>query len=132
KLGPEMMAPPILGAKEGQVMPATKRPEDATSEAEILSNPRLIRSVVEHFGEKFFLSEPPAETLWQKAKRLPKSIWSGAREGVREVMVLLGLRPRISPLERVTLALADSLQVEPVRKSDVIEVRLGFPDPEAG
>lgn len=133
RIGREMTAPPVLGVKEGaQIMPASKRPEDLASEVEIFSNPRLIRGVVEHFGADTFLAERTPETLWQHVKAVPKAAWRWVRENLRELTVLLGLRPQTTPIERVTLAIASGLTVEAVRKSDVIEIKLGFPDPEAG
>jgi uncharacterized protein involved in exopolysaccharide biosynthesis len=133
QFGREMMAPPGVSAKDGaQVMPAAKRPEDIASEVEILSNPRLIRQVVEHFGEDFFFGEHPPETLWQHIKRIPKLIWRGLGDAARGGMVLIGLRPQTTPLDRAVLAIGAALQVEAVRKSDVIEIKLGYPDPHVG
>jgi uncharacterized protein involved in exopolysaccharide biosynthesis len=133
QFGREMMAPPGVGAKDGaQVMPAAKRPEDIASEVEILSNPRLIRQVVEHFGEDFFFAEHPPETLWQWIKRIPKVIWRESGDAVRNGMVLVGLRPQTTPLDRVVLAIGSALHIEAVRKSDVIDVKLGYPDPHVG
>jgi len=133
QFGREMMPSPAIGAKDtAQIMPASKRPEDIASEVEILSNPRLIRQVVEHFGEHFFYAEPPPATLWQHIKRIPKAIRRAFADGLRETMVFIGLRPRTTPLDRVVLAIGSGLQIEAVRKSDVIDIKLGYPDPHAG
>jgi uncharacterized protein involved in exopolysaccharide biosynthesis len=133
QFGREMMAPPAVGAKDGsQVMPAAKRPEDIASEVEILSNPRLIRQVVEHFGEDFFYADAPPQTLWQHIKRIPKAIRRGLADASREAMVLVGLRPPTTPLDRVVLAIGSGLQVEAVRRSDVIDIKLAYPDPHVG
>jgi len=131
--GREITAPRVLDPLDGvQAIPASRRPEDANTEVEILSNPRLMKRVVEHFGEDFFLAERPAVTLWQQIKRVPKVVWRELRDAMREGLVLLGLRPPTTALERVTLAMQKGLVVESIRRSDVIEIKLGFPDPRAG
>lgn len=133
RLGREMTPPPTLGVKDAaQIMPTAKRPEDLASEVEIFTNPRLIAQTVQSFGEDYFLAESPPETLWQHVKAVPKTVSRMLQNSLRETSVLLGLRPPTTPLERVTLALAMSLNVELVRKSDVIEVRMAYPDPRAG
>lgn len=132
QLGPEMAASPLVAARDGAAaMPASRRPEDTATGVEILTNPRLIRGVVEHFGPGFF-ADAPAETLWQRAKRVPKAALRALREVASEVMVLSGLRPRTTEVERLTLAIGAGLSVEPLRRTDVIEVKLAFPDPRAG
>ncbi len=114
------------------MMPASKRPEDIASEVEILSNPRLIKRGRGAFRRGLLLAEAPPVTLWQHVKRVPKAAWAHLRDGIREGFVLVGLRPPTTPLERVIVAIGEGLRVEAVRKSDVIEVGLGFPDPQAG
>lgn len=133
RMGREMTAPPTLAAKDAaQVMPAARRPEDAASEVEILTDPRLISQVVEHFGEDFFFAEPPARDLWQQIRRVPKKVLQAIQDGVRETMVILGLRPPTTRLQRATLVIGEALRIESVRKSDVIEIKLAMPDPSAG
>lgn len=133
KLGREMMPSPAVGARDGtQVMPVTLRPEDAASEIEILTDPNLVRQVVESFDPAFFLAEPPATTFLQQAKRLPRAALRAVSDGMRDSLVALGLRPVTTPLDRVTLGLTAALEVAPVRKSDVIGLKLVVADPQAG
>ncbi|UFN49764.1 Wzz/FepE/Etk N-terminal domain-containing protein [Roseomonas sp. OT10] len=131
--GQETTAPPVLGVRDGaQVMPASRRPEDVALEVEILTDPRLIRQVVDDLGADFFLAETEPATLWQWIKWVPKTLMRKANDALREINVMLGLRPRTTPLDRVVLAIGGALQIEQVRKSDVIEVTLRFPDREGG
>ena len=131
-LGPEMMGSPLLGAlQQAPAAPALLRPEDSTTGVEIFNNPRLIRDAVESLGQDFFADAPPV-TFLQRAKRAAREVVSAAQDAVRDVFVLAGLRPRTTQLDRLTLAIGASLHVEPVRRTDVIDVTLRTPDPRAG
>lgn len=131
-LGPEMVGSPLLAAREGNpAAPAIRRPEDATTGAEIFSNPRLIRDVVVQLGEDFFADAPPT-TFFQRVKHTGKAALREIRAAVRETMVAVGLRPRTTEVDRLALAIAAALRVEPVRRADVINLTLSFPDPRAG
>lgn len=131
-LGPEMAGSPLLTARAGAVATAPmRRPEDSGTGVEIFSNPRLIRDVVTQLGEGFF-ADPVPVTLFQKIKQGGKRIVRGLREGVRSVMVALGLSPRTTQADRLVLAISDALKVEPVRRADVINLMLTFSDPHAG
>ena len=131
-LGPEMVASPLLGALQGSpAAPAFRRPEDSATGVEIFNNPRLIRQVVESLGEEFFADAPPV-TFLQRVKRTAKDAMRSLQEAARNLFVLVGLRPPISQLDRLTLAIGAALHVEPVRRTDVIDVTLRTPDPRAG
>lgn len=131
-LGPETAGSPLVGAlQRAPAAPALLRPEDSTTGVEIFSNPRLIRQVVENLGEDFFADAPPV-TFLQRIKFAAKEITRSAQEALREVFILVGLRPRTTRLDRLTLAIGAALHVEPVRRSDVIDVTLRTPDPRAG
>jgi uncharacterized protein involved in exopolysaccharide biosynthesis len=131
-LGPEMAISPLLAAREGTPqVPVMRRPEETTTGVEIFSNPRLMREVIAGLGEAFFADDPP-QSLVQQVKAAAKGVLRTAQDGLREATVLLGLRPRTTRLERITLAVASGLRVEPVRRSDIIDLTLVFPDPRAG
>lgn len=131
-LGPEMVGSPLLAAREGTpAAPAMRRPEDSATGVEIFSNPRLVRDVVTQLGEDFF-AEPAPVTLFQRIKHTGKETVRGLRDALRETLVALGIRPRTTEAERLTLAIGDALRVEPVRRADVINLVLTFPDPRAG
>lgn len=131
-LGPEMVTSPLLVAREGASQaPPLRRPEDPATGVEIFSNPRLVTEVVNRLGEGFFSDGPP-QTFFQQVKRAGKDAMAAAQEAVREALVMLGLRPRTTRLERLALAISAALRVEPVRRTDIIDLTLAFPDPRAG
>lgn len=131
-LGPEMAGSPLLAAVQGAPSaPAILRPEDSATGVEIFNNPRLIREVVEALGPDFFADDPPV-TLFQRIKRAAKDVMRGVQDAIREVLIRVGLRPRITDLDRLTIAIGAAIRVEPVRRTDIIDITLGFPDPRAG
>ncbi|MBR0670934.1 GumC family protein [Neoroseomonas soli] len=131
-LGPEMVGSPLLATLQGTpAAPAMLRPEDSTTGVEIFNNPRLIRETVESLGPDFFADEPPG-TLLQRVKHAGRQAIRAVQGALREATIALGLRPRITETERMTLAIGAALRVEPVRRTDIIDVTLAFPDPRAG
>jgi uncharacterized protein involved in exopolysaccharide biosynthesis len=132
RLGPEIATSPLLAAREPvQGGMGAQRPEDSASVVEILNNPRLIRATVESLGEEFFADQPP-QTLMQHVKAAFKSVMGAVRDAMRHVTVLTGLRPPTTRMDRIILAIGEGLRIEPVRRTDVIQVVFGFPDPRAG
>jgi uncharacterized protein involved in exopolysaccharide biosynthesis len=131
-LGPEMVGSPLLAAREGTpAAPAMRRPEDSATGVEIFSNPRLIRETVAQLGEDFFRGPPPA-TFFQRTKHAVVSAMRDVQGAIGEVLIAAGLRPRLSELDRLTLAIGSALRVEPVRRTDVISVVLTSSDPHSG
>jgi uncharacterized protein involved in exopolysaccharide biosynthesis len=131
-LGPEMVASPLLTAREGAGQaPPLRRPEDPATGVEIFNNPRLVREVVAQLGEEFFSDAPP-QSFFQHVKHFGKEVIRAAQESLREVMVMAGLRPRTTRLDRIALAISAALRVEPVRRTDIIDLTFAFPDPRAG
>jgi len=131
-LGPEMATTPLLTARETAMpAPATRRPEDPATGVEIFTDPRLIRDVVAELGDDFFADSPPTSDF-QRFKSAVKSVIRSARDMMREALVMVGLRPSTTEQERLTLAIGAAMRVEPVRRSDIITVSIGFPHPRAG
>lgn len=131
-LGPEMTSSPLLATLQGTpAAPAALRPEDSATGVELFNNPRLIRDLVESLGADFFAEDPPV-TFFQHVKSIGKSAMRGVQRALQEVSIALGLRPRLSDADRMALVLGSALRVEPVRRTDIIDVTLTFPDPRAG
>ena len=128
KLGAEM-APPASIAKEPVMV--TRRTEDVNTEIELLRSPHLIRKVVQDLGEEFFAEEPP-QTSFQKAKHFVKQQVRWVRDQVDDAMIKVGLRRKLSEMDRVELVLGQALTVEPVRNSDIIYLSLVISDPKGG
>lgn len=131
-LGPEMVGSPLLSAREGTpAAPAVRRPEDSATGVEIFNNPRLVRDVVAQLGEGFF-ADPPPVTPFQQVKYEARQALRTFRAALREGLVALGIRRPTTELDRIALFVGDALKVEPVRRADVINLILTFPDPHAG
>jgi succinoglycan biosynthesis transport protein ExoP len=130
KLGREM-TPPATAAK-GPIVAAGKRPEDISSEIEIMKSRALLERVVAHFGEDFFFASPPPTTLLQRVKAVAKRSLEAVKDSVREVFIFTGLARRLTPSEQVVLALERGLRIEVAPRSDVVNIRLRFPDPHIG
>lgn len=131
RLGTEIAMPPLLAARERAQGAGLQRPEDTASVVEVLANPRLIRATVASLGDGFFADGTP-ETLLQHIKHAVKSVLRWGAEAVRGVVVMTGLRPPTTREDRIVLAIGQGLRVEAVRRTDVIDIALAFPDPRAG
>jgi uncharacterized protein involved in exopolysaccharide biosynthesis len=133
RVGTEMAAPATVSASgTRQIIPMSMRIEDITAEVQIMKDPALVRETVASLGEDFFFGEDPAVTLLQRLKKLVKDAVSDTKEAVRNALVKVGLLPELAPLDRVVLLLQTVLSIEPVTRSDVIELTLLYPDPGAG
>ncbi len=130
KLGREM-APPTTVSNDALAV-QTKRPEDIASETAIMQSPDLLAGVVAHFGEDFFLAEPVPRTAFQRVKAVLRAGVKRVKATGREALIALGLRRRLTPTEQVVVALQQALVVEPVRRSDIVQITLRTSDPEAG
>lgn len=130
KLGREQTPPQISGAPQSQA--AFKRPEDVASEIEILKRQSLVEELVRSFGVEFFLAKPVPQTWFQHVKAFARSVASAISDAFREVMILVGLEKRLTPFERVVSTLLLSIEADAVKRADVIEVTMKFPDREAG
>lgn len=128
KLGPELAPPPTMG---NDPLVITRRAEDVNDEIEILTSQDLAHQVVQELGEEFFRSPPPT-TTWGKVKRSAKEAIKLVTDGIEESMIQLGLRRRLTLLEKIELGVEENLSVDLVRDSDVISVTLDTPAPEAG
>ncbi len=130
QFGREMTAPATVG--DALVMPASKRPEDIISEIEIMKSRHLWTALANHFGEDYFFGEPEAVSFFQKVKRTARHAYRAVREAMSGTLVTLGFRRELTKLERVVMALQNSVEIEPIRKSDVIEIRMRTTDPDSG
>jgi uncharacterized protein involved in exopolysaccharide biosynthesis len=128
KLGREVKPPATL-ANAGVV--TGRRPEDITSEIEIMKSPALVEKLVAHFGEDFFLAELPPQTLFQRIKAVGRAVIRTAKMWIEEGLIFAGLSRRLTPTQKIVIALQSGLAIEPIPKTDVINVRLRTSDPEA-
>ncbi len=133
RFGQELAAPATVSTQmDQQVIPISKRLEDTTAEVQIMKDPLLIRQVAEELGEDFFYATPEPVTWLQKIKHSVSQFVRNTKESIRNAMVKIGVLPKLSKMDRVILFLQSSLSVEHVTRSDVIEVKLDYPDPDLG
>lgn len=130
KPGREQTPHAVVGGPSGG--PAFRRTEDVTSEAEIIAGQPLIEALVSAFGPDYFLARKPPVTLWEHVKDAARTVVRWVREGISEVMILVGLEKRLTPFEKVVSLLQASLRAEPVKRADVVEISLRMPDQKAG
>lgn len=129
KLGREQAPSQVSGTTNGS---AFKRPEDVTSEIEILKRQSLIEDLVRAFGTDYFLAKKPPETFFQHLKAFARSVVTALSEAFTEVQIFLGLERRLTPFEKVVSLLQHTIEAEAVKRADVIEVSLLMPDKAAG
>lgn len=133
RFGHELAAPATLSTQPGQqVVPVSKRPEDTTAEVQIMKDPKLVREVVESLGEDYFYGEDVPVTFVQKMKHFAKMSVRNTKELARNILVWIGVLPELTKLDNVVMALQYYISIEHVTRSDIVELKLSYPDPRAG
>lgn len=128
KLGAELAPPSTLNREQVMI---TRRKEDVNNELEILTSPHLLQDVVQELGEDFFQDAPPVG-VWGHAKYYLRKGRQRASDTVQEVLIGVGLRQRLTKLQKIEVALRDRLQAETLRETDVVSITLRTPAPDAG
>jgi uncharacterized protein involved in exopolysaccharide biosynthesis len=132
KIGREISPPTTVPSGQSMAF-VGKRPEDITSEIEILKSQYLLQKVVDQLGVDFFRpTGAPSTSLLGAGVRLLSAGAGRAMDLGRDALDWLGLDRRVSDRDRIVLRLQNGLGIEPVRKTDVIEIRLRTGDPRVG
>lgn len=107
------------------------RPEDINSEIEILKNRFIIEKLVNKLGSKFlYPQEEEPETFFRKIKYKLKQGIPEVKDTLFRFLYFADLKKELSPVEKAELEIVDNLEVEQIRKSDVIEARFRWHNPE--
>lgn len=131
--GIELAAPATASLQSNQqTATISTRLEDVNAEVQILKDPALIHDVAVSLGENFFFGEDPPVTLIQKIKRMVSHAVRDAKATVRTALVKIGLLPKLSKLDLIELLLQSAIEINPVTRSDIIEISLSYPDGAAG
>ena len=131
--GPELTPPATASTRADQQPPAPlKRIEDATAEVQILKDPNISLDVVNSLGEDFFYTETEPKTFFQAMKRAVRSVIKSAKILVEETVIALGLRPRLSRLEKAALLVQSEIDIQLINRSEVIELKMFYPERELG
>src|SRR3990172_7716418 len=130
KLGRENTELPAT-VQKGAVLTGGVRREELNSVIQLLSSRSLVTEVVDRIGLQAFRAPPLVpHTLQQKVTHWIRGTLRWAREQVAEGLIAVGLGRRLTEREQLILAIEGSLSVAAERESDVIRVRLRFPDPD--
>ena len=130
--GPELTPPATVSTRADQPVAPLKRIEDATAEVQILKDPNISLDVVNSLGEDFFYAETEPKTFFQVMKRAVRSVVNSAKTLVEETVITLGLRPRLSRLEKAALLVQSGIDIQLINRSEVIELKVFYPDKESG
>lgn len=127
KLGRENVELPVT-VEKGGLLSTGVRKEEINSEIQLIDSRPMIEAAVDTIGlEAFKLEPPPPMTLFQKIKAQLRAVVKSVRAQIKEAMILLNLRPRLSEREEVILLVQNALVVERERDSDVIAVSVRLP-----
>jgi succinoglycan biosynthesis transport protein ExoP len=105
-----------------------QRAQDVNSEIDILQNTELLGRVVARLG----LDRPSAPTpypdgLFARGRWHAKTVARRIRDVVDETLIWAGLRPRLTPFEKVLSALKAGLRVAPQKDSNVFIAQMLVP-----
>lgn len=130
QLGRENSQPPIAVEKGEIFSNGGVRKEEINSYISVLTSRSLILETIHQFNPAYFEFKPnKPETVIQYIKYYTKSLARWARDQVREVLILIGIKPRISDEEKVAQLIHESLVVRRETDSNVIKLSLQLPDP---
>lgn len=132
KVGTEVVAPPSVKLRNAQTMPVAIGIENVNNEVQIMRDPAIVVDTVNALGEDFFFSEAEPVTLLQRAKRLAKDAAEAVRGTIEDIQVSLGLRARLTPLQKVIVALQGTIEINAVPQSFIIELGLRIGDRDGG
>ena len=127
KLGRENVELPVT-VEKGGLLSTGVRKEEINSEIQLIDSRPMIEAAVDAIGlDAFNLEPPPPVTLFQKVKAQLRAVVKAVRAQIKEAMILLNLKPRLSEREEVILLVQNTLVVEREKDSDVIAVSVRLP-----
>lgn len=130
KLGRENVELPVT-VEKGGLLSTGVRKEEINSEIQLISSRPLIEATVDTLGlDAFKLEPPPPRTGFQRIKAQLRMVVRAIREEIKEVIILLNLRQRLTEREEVLLLIQKTLAVEREKDSDVISVSVRLPSGE--
>lgn len=127
KIGRENADTPST-VQRGQVMSQGVRVTDTNSEVEMLSSRALVEAVVDRIGPDAFKSVlAPPESWTGYPKYYVKKTARGLKSAYKELLILTDLKKRLTPREEAIVRVADGIEVEPVRDSDILVLKVRTP-----
>lgn len=127
KIGRENADTPTT-VQRGQVMSQGVRVTDTNSEVEMLSSRALVEAVVDRLGPDAFKSVlAPPESWTGYPKYIVKKTARGLKTVYQEFLILAALKKRLTPREEAIVRVAAGIEVEPVRDSDILVLKVRTP-----
>ena len=127
KLGRENLELPAT-VEKGGLFSTGVRKEEINSEIQLISSRPLIEATVDHIGLAAFKLEPPPPRTWfQRAKHALRQVVKVVRQQIKETLILLNLKPRLTEREEAVSLVQATLTVEREKDSDVITVSSQLP-----
>ena len=128
KLGRENVEVPAT-VQKGSVLSAGVRAEQLNSEMHMLSSRSLIEAVVDRIGlDAFHPATPQPQTFLQRVKFYTKQGVRWGKAQLQSFLIVTNLKKELTEREKVILDIESTLVVEVARDSDVINVRLQYPN----
>lgn len=130
KLGRENIEVPAT-VQKGSVLTSGVRKEELHTEMQMLSSQSLIEEVIDQLGVEAFaykLRQPA--TILQKVKSYVKQ---GVRWGKAQIdafLIVVNLKKEMTAREKILAGIEGALSVEAEKDSQIITVKLLYPDPE--
>jgi uncharacterized protein involved in exopolysaccharide biosynthesis len=127
KLGRENVEVPS-SVQNGQLLSQGVRVADINSEVQMLSSRALIEAVVDKFGpDSFFLPLQKPVSVMGYPKYYLKRAGRWGKSVYQDFLIAVNLKKRLTRREEAILGVEQGLQVEPVKDSDVLILKLRLP-----
>lgn len=127
KLGRENVELPVT-VEKGGLLSTGVRKEEINSEIQLLDSRPMIEATVDTIGLDAFKPEPPPPVTWfQRVKAQLRAVVREVRAQIKEIMILLNLKPRLSERDEIILGVQKALTVEREKDSDVIAISVRMP-----
>lgn len=115
----------------GQVLNQGVRLADINSEVELLSSRSLVERVVDTIGPENFTFEPPKpKSIFGYPKYIMKTIARWGKRQYQEMLILLGIKKRLTQREKAIVGVSDGVKAEPMKESDVLLLKVQLPSAE--
>ena len=130
KLGRENIEVPAT-VQKGSVMTSGVRKEELYTEVQMLSSQSLIEAVVDQLGLEAFAPKPrQPETILQTIRFYVKQGVQWGKARIDAFLIAINLKKEMTDREKIISGIEGALEVEAERDSQIIVVKLLYPDPE--
>lgn len=130
KIGRENASTPPT-VDNGSVMTQGVSITEIHSEVQILSSRALVAQVVDELGPKRFLwSLSKPTSIWGYPKYMAKLTAHQVKSWYKDILIALSIKKRLDPRQEAIVRLQGGVDVEPIRQSDILELKVRTPSPQ--